>query len=191
MYAEPIDSLQKNKRIEERNKVEQTHRDDLSRRIEFVDGGSEGRSQTSVTRALRAAMTSAEFQRRDASRAPGPKVSTGMLAHGFVPWKTCRERERERRSGGVLQPRGALEGVEYGEGRKEGGKEGGFSHHAQPPARAISNPYLRSATPVERATLVTLPYISFYILFRTALTPVVVVPASSNPPLYFRLRCFR
>lgn len=96
MYAEPIDSLQKNKRIEERNKVEQTHRDDLSRRIEFVDGGSEGRSQTSVTRALRAAMTSAEFQRRDASRAPGPKVSTGMLAHGFVPWKTCRERERER-----------------------------------------------------------------------------------------------
>lgn len=56
---------------------------------------SEGRSQTSVTRALRAAMTSAEFQRRDASRARGPKVSTGMLAHGFVPWRICRERERE------------------------------------------------------------------------------------------------
>lgn len=129
MYAEPTNLLQKNKRIEERNKVEQTYRDDLSRRIEFVDGGSEGRSQTSVTRALRAAMTSAEFQRRDASRARGPKVSTGMLAHGFVPWKTCRERERERRSGGVLQPRGALEGVEYGEGRKEEG-EGGW---VQPP----------------------------------------------------------
>lgn len=192
MYAEPTNLLQKNKRIEERNKVEQTHRDDLSRRIEFVDGGSEGRSQTSVTRALRAAMTSAEFQRRDASRARGPKVSTGMLAHGFVPWKTCRERERERDGlEGYCSRGGRWRGWSTAKAGRRKGKEGGFSHHAQPPARTISNPYLRSATPVERATLVTLPYISFYILFRTALTPVVVVPASSNPPLYFRLRCFR
>ena len=101
-----------------------------------------------------------------------------------------RERERERWSGGVLQPRGALEGVEYSRKGGRGRKEGAFSHHAQPP-RAISNPYLRSATPVERATLVTLPYISFYILFRTALTPVAVVGSSRNPPQCFRLPRFR
>lgn len=101
------------------------------------------------------------------------------------------QRERERDSlEGYCSRGGRWRGWSTAKGGR-GRKEGAFSHHAQPPARTISNPYLRSATPVERATLVTLPYISFYILFRTALTPVAVVGSSRNPPQCFRLPRFR
>lgn len=72
------------------------------------------RAQPDVgTRALRAAMTSAEFQRRDASRARGPKVSTGVLAQ----LRSARRREsRERNAAEGFAGRGAKGGE--GEGRQ-------------------------------------------------------------------------
>ena len=62
------------------------------------------RTQLDVgTRALKAAMTNAGFQRRDASRARGPKVSTGVLAQ----LRSARQREsRERDTAEGLAGRG-------------------------------------------------------------------------------------
>lgn len=69
------------------------------------------RTQLDVgTRALKAAMTSAGFQRRDASRARGPKVSTGVLAQ----LRSARQRESRERD--------TAEGLP-GEGRRGRGRE--------------------------------------------------------------------
>lgn len=83
----------------------------MGRRCNRGDQRVQPGSQTLDTWALRTAMTSAEFQRRDASRARGPKVSTGVLAQlRSARWRIKRERRRVGGRKGTEARRVAEEG---------------------------------------------------------------------------------
>lgn len=159
------------------------------------------RAQPDVgTRALRAAMTSAEFQRRDASRARGPKVSTGVLAQ----LRSARRREsRERNAAEGFAGRGAKGGEEEGRADDDDGSTksygGRVGSRAEGALATTPNPRRAIRTPIfvpqplwkEAATPVTLPYISFYILFRTALPLLSYQPPSPSLRRSVSVRFFR